>query len=63
MSNKNAGPVRYVEDYEAVQVLNRVLEHLESLCDACNSFEQLNGAIDKLLREHGVFAGEVYKLG
>lgn len=62
MSNNNTGPVRYVNAIQAVDTLNEVLEHLESLCDACDSVEVLNNAIDRLLREHGVFAGEVYEL-
>jgi len=53
---------RWVNAPQAVEILNDVLEHLESLCDDCESFEQLNRAIDKLLREHGVFSGDVYKL-
>jgi len=53
---------RWVTAPQAVEILNDVLEHLESLCDACEDFEQLNSAIDKLLREHGVFACEVYAL-
>lgn len=54
--------INWVTAPQAVEILNEILEHLESLCDACGSFEELNGAIDCLLQEHDVFAGKTYHL-
>lgn len=54
---------REITGQQAVDKLNKILEYLETVCDACDDNPQdYNKHIDIILRENGVFSGKVYKL-